>query len=86
MASARPPRKTPATEQLTPLELDIKELWESVPAPVQPVQERLAADRPLAYNRRCSTSSTARARCAARSRNWAYHYESTVSRLQAARR
>jgi predicted transcriptional regulator len=39
-------------QPLTPLELDImKVLWETGPAPVQTVQERLAAaDRPLAYN------------------------------------
>jgi predicted transcriptional regulator len=36
---------------LTPLELEImKVLWETGPATVLTVQERLAAERPLAYN------------------------------------
>lgn len=38
-------------EPLTPLELEImKVLWETGPAPVQTVQERLAPERTLAYN------------------------------------
>jgi BlaI family transcriptional regulator, penicillinase repressor len=46
---ARTPRKT--DEPLTPLELEImKVLWETGPAPVQTVQERLAPERTLAYN------------------------------------
>ena len=45
-------RKKQSAEQLTPLELEImKVLWETGPAPVQAVQEHLAAsERPLAYN------------------------------------
>lgn len=40
----------PASETLTPLELDImKVLWHSGPSTVQSVQEILSADRPLAY-------------------------------------
>jgi len=36
--------------QLTPLELEImKVLWETGPATVQAVQERLPGERPLAY-------------------------------------
>ena len=43
------PRKT--SDPLTPLELEImKVLWETGPAPVQTVQERLAPERKLAYN------------------------------------
>jgi predicted transcriptional regulator len=43
------PRKI--AEPLTPLELEImKVLWESGPAAVQTVQERLAPGRTLAYN------------------------------------
>jgi BlaI family penicillinase repressor len=42
-------RKT--AESLTPLELEImKVLWETGPASVQTVQERLAPERQLAYN------------------------------------
>jgi predicted transcriptional regulator len=38
------------SDQLTPLELEImKVLWETGAATVQTVQERLGADRPLAY-------------------------------------
>lgn len=44
-------RKRPAPEQLTPLELEImKVLWETGPAPVQSVQERLPQEPKLAYN------------------------------------
>lgn len=40
-----------AAEPLTPLELEImKVLWDTGPASVQTVQERLASDRRLAYN------------------------------------
>ena len=46
---ARTARKT--AEPLTPLELEImKVLWETGPASVQTVQERLAPERTLAYN------------------------------------
>jgi predicted transcriptional regulator len=83
------PRKArqQAGEQLTPLELEImKVLWETGPAPVQAVQERLPADRQLAYNtvqtmlnvlhRKGKVRRELRAR--------AYYYEPAVSRLQAA--
>ena len=44
-------RKRLAPEQLTPLELEImKVLWETGPAPVQSVQERLPQEPKLAYN------------------------------------
>ena len=80
-------KRTPAAEQLTPLELDImKVLWETGPAPVQEVQARLSADRPLAYNtvqtmlnvlhRKGKVRRELKAR--------AYHYEPAVSRTQAA--
>lgn len=80
-------RKKQSTEQLTPLELEImKVLWETGPAPVQVVQERLAAERPLAYNtvqtmlnvlhRKGKVRRELRAR--------AYHYEPSVSQPQAA--
>ena len=43
------PRKK-AADQLTPLELEImKVLWELGPSPVQAVQARLGASKPLAY-------------------------------------
>src|SRR5215213_1459206 len=82
-----PMRKKQSTEQLTPLELEImKVLWETGPAPVQAVQERLAAERPLAYNtvqtmlnvlhRKGKVRRELRAR--------AYYYEPSVSQLQAA--
>jgi BlaI family penicillinase repressor len=44
-------RAKTASEPLTPLELEImKVLWETGPAAVQTVQERLAPERKLAYN------------------------------------
>jgi len=79
-------RKQPA-DQLTPLELDImKVLWDTGPAPVQTVQEKLPPERRLAYNtvqtmlnvllRKGKVRRELRAR--------AYHYEPAVSRVQAA--
>ena len=81
-------RKKQPAEQLTPLELEImKVLWETGPAPVQAVQEKLPPDRPLAYNtvqtmlnvlhRKGKVRRELRAR--------AYHYEAALSRPQAAR-
>lgn len=81
-------RKRQSPEQLTPLELEImKVLWETGPAPVQAVQERLAPERHLAYNtvqtmlnvlhRKGKVRRELRAR--------AYHYEPAISRPQAAR-
>ncbi|HYQ84387.1 MAG TPA: BlaI/MecI/CopY family transcriptional regulator, partial [Rubrobacter sp.] len=80
-------RKKQGPEQLTPLELEImKVLWEAGPSPVQAVQERLAAERPLAYNtvqtmlnvlhRKGKVRRELRAR--------AYFYEPAVSKPQAA--
>jgi BlaI family transcriptional regulator, penicillinase repressor len=82
----RPRKQSP--EQLTPLELEImKVLWETGPAPVQAVQERLSPERRLAYNtvqtmlnvlhRKGKVRRELRAR--------AYYYEPAVSRIQAAR-
>lgn len=80
-------RKKQSTEQLTPLELQIMQvLWETGPAPVQMVQERLAGERPLAYNTVQTMLNVlhrkGRVRRALHAR--AYHYEPAVSRLQAA--
>jgi predicted transcriptional regulator len=80
-------RKRQPPDQLTPLELEImKVLWETGPAPVQAVQERLAPERDLAYNtvqtmlnvlhRKGKVRRELRAR--------AYHYEPAISRPQAA--
>lgn len=80
-------RKKPGAEQLTPLELEImKVLWETGPAPVQAVQERLAAERPLAYNTVQTMLNVlhrkGRVRRELRAR--AYFYEPAVSKPQAA--
>lgn len=73
---------------LTPLELEImKVLWKIGPAPVQTVQERLAAQRPLAYNSVQTMLNVlhrkGKVRRALRGR--AYHYEAVVSRPATAR-
>ena len=80
-------RKKQTTEQLTPLELQIMQvLWETGPAPVQVVQERLSGERPLAYNTVQTMLNVlhrkGRVRRELQAR--AYHYEPAVSRLQAA--
>lgn len=83
----RTPRKQ-SPEHLTPLELEImKVLWETGPASVLAVQERLSPERTLAYNtvqtmlnvlhRKGKVRRELRAR--------AYYYEPAVSRIQAAR-
>ena len=83
----RPPAKQTA-EQLTPLELEImKVLWETGPASVQTVQEKLPAERPLAYNtvqtmlnvlmRKGKVRRELQAR--------AFLYEPAISRVQAAK-
>jgi predicted transcriptional regulator len=80
------PRR-PAAEQLTPLELDImKVLWETGPAPVQTVQERLSPGRPLAYNTVQTMLNVLHRKGKVRRelKERAYHYEPTLSRLQAA--
>ena len=81
----RPPGKT--TEQLTPLELEImKVLWETGPASVQTVQEKLPGDRQLAYNTVQTMLNVlhrkGKVRRAMQGR--AFVYEPTVSRVQAA--
>ncbi|HWM89762.1 MAG TPA: BlaI/MecI/CopY family transcriptional regulator [Thermoanaerobaculia bacterium] len=81
---ARPPSRN--SEQLTPLELEImKVLWETGPAAVQTVQEKLPPERQLAYNtvqtmlnvlcRKGKVRRELRAR--------AYYYEPAISRSQA---
>lgn len=80
-------RKKQSTEQLTPLELEImKVLWETGPAPVQAVQERLAGERPLAYNTVQTMLNVLHRKGKVRRELHAraYHYEPAVSRLQAA--
>jgi predicted transcriptional regulator len=83
----RQPRRQTA-EQLTPLELEImKVLWETGPAPVQTVQERLPAERKLAYNTVQTMLNVlwrkGKVRRELRSR--AFYYEPVVSRVEAAR-
>ena len=73
-------------QQLTPLELDImKVLWETGPAPVQVVQERLSAGRPLAYNTVQTMLNVLHRKGKVRRelKDRAYHYEPTLSRLEA---
>ncbi len=80
-------RKKQSTEQLTPLELQIMQvLWEIGPAPVQVVQERLAGERPLAYNTVQTMLNVLHRKGKVRRELHAraYHYEPAVSRLQAA--
>ncbi len=81
-------KKRPAKEQMTPLELEImKVLWDTGPAPVQIVQERLAPERRLAYN----TVQTVlgilhrKGRVRRTLRGRAYHYAPALTRLQATR-
>jgi predicted transcriptional regulator len=79
-------RKKTATEQLTPLELEImKVLWETGPAPVQAVQEHLSAGRPLAYNTVQTMLNVLHRKGKVRRelKDRAYHYEPTLSRLEA---
>jgi BlaI family penicillinase repressor len=73
-------------QQLTPLELDImKVLWETGSAPVQVVQERLSAGRPLAYNTVQTMLNVLHRKGKVRRelKDRAYHYEPTLSRLEA---
>ena len=80
------PRKTAAP--LTPLELEImKVLWESGPASVQTVQERLAPGRTLAYNTVQTMLNVLHRKGKARReiQGRAYLYEPVVSRAQASR-
>jgi predicted transcriptional regulator len=81
----RPPGKT--TEQLTPLELEImKVLWETGPASVQAVQEKLPADRQLAYNTVQTMLNVLHRKGKVRrdTQGRAFVYEPVVSRVQAA--
>lgn len=82
---ARPAGKT--TEQLTPLELEImKVLWETGPASVQAVQEKLPAERQLAYNTVQTMLNVLHRKGKARRelQGRAFVYEPAVSRVQAA--
>ncbi len=79
-------RKT--AEPLTPLELEImKVLWETGPAPVQTVMERLAPARKLAYNTVQTMLNVLlrKGKVRRESRGRAFLYEPVVSRLQASR-
>ena len=80
--------KKKETEHLTPLELEIMMvLWDSGPSTVQAVQQRLEAQRPLAYTT-VQTMLNVLHRKAKVSRSLedrAYVYSAAVSRAQAAR-
>jgi predicted transcriptional regulator len=80
------PRK--AAEPLTPLELEImKVLWETGPASVQTVQERLTPERKLAYNTVQTMLNVLhrKGKVQREIQGRAYLYEPVVSRAQAAR-
>ncbi|HEX9942402.1 MAG TPA: BlaI/MecI/CopY family transcriptional regulator [Thermoanaerobaculia bacterium] len=75
-------------EPLTPLELEImKVLWETGPATVQAVQERLAPERKLAYNTVQTMLNVLHRKDKVRReiQGRAYLYEPVVSRSQASR-
>src|SRR6476469_4774859 len=79
------PRKS--SDPLTPLELEImKVLWETGPAATQTVQERLAPERPLAYNTVQTMLNVLHRKGKVRRelQGRAYVYEPVVSRAQAA--
>jgi predicted transcriptional regulator len=79
-------RKT--AESLTPLELEImKVLWDTGPASVQTVQERLAPERTLAYNTVQTMLNVLHRKKKVRRElaGRAYVYEPVVSRAQASR-
>jgi BlaI family transcriptional regulator, penicillinase repressor len=72
-------------EQLTPLELDImKVLWESAPATVQAVQERLARNRDLAYTTVQTMLNVLHTKGKVRRelKDRAYRYEPAVTRAE----
>jgi len=81
-------RKKQSAEQLTPLELEImKVLWETGTAPVQAVQEHLAAsERPLAYNTVQTMLNVLHRKGKVRRelRSRAFFYEPALSKPQAA--
>ena len=82
---ARPAGRT--TEQLTPLELEImKVLWETGPASVQAVQEKLPGERQLAYNTVQTMLNVLHRKGRVRRvmQGRAFVYEPAVSRVQAA--
>ncbi|HEX3126026.1 MAG TPA: BlaI/MecI/CopY family transcriptional regulator [Thermoanaerobaculia bacterium] len=75
------------TEQLTPLELEImKVLWETGPASVQAVQEKLSGDRQLAYNSVQTMLNVLhrKGRVRRTMQGRAFVYEPAISRVQAA--
>jgi predicted transcriptional regulator len=80
--------RTKTTSELTPLELEImKVLWESGPAAVQAVQERLAPDRRLAYNTVQTMLNVLqrKGKVTRELQGRAYVYSPVVSRAQASR-
>jgi BlaI family transcriptional regulator, penicillinase repressor len=75
------------SEQLTPLELDImKVLWETGPATVQVVQQRLPEERSLAYTTVQTMLNVLhrKGKVKRRLKNRAYLYQATVTRRQVA--
>lgn len=75
-------------DQLTPLELEImKVLWDLGPSSVQAVQEKLPADRQLAYNTVQTMLNVLhrKEKVKREIQGRAFLYEPTVSRPQAAR-
>ena len=81
------PRRA-AGSGFTPLELEImKVLWQTGPAPVQAVQERLEPSRKLAYNtvQTMLTVLHRKGKVRRTLKDRAYHYVPSVSRLQATR-
>jgi predicted transcriptional regulator len=80
-------RKSQSLDQLTPLELEImKVLWETGPASVQTVQERLPAERDLAYNTVQTMLNVLhrKGRVRRELQGRAFVYEPAISRIQAA--
>ena len=76
------------SDQLTPLELDLMQvLWETGPAPVQTVQEKLAAKRDLAYTTvQTMLNVLLRKKRVSRAlKGRAFHYRPALSRRQASR-
>jgi BlaI family transcriptional regulator, penicillinase repressor len=76
------------TSELTPLELEImKVLWETGPAAVQAVQERLAPERKLAYNTVQTMLNVLqrKGKVTRELEGRAYVYAPVVSRVQASR-
>jgi predicted transcriptional regulator len=78
-------RKKDGAEQLTPLELEImKVLWETGPATVQTVQERLAGSRDLAYTTVQTMLNVLhrKGKVTRELRDRAYAYAAVISRAQ----